>query len=1170
MSPKKTVQKPNLKRKNAEKATPKQTIRKRTLKSNQPVNFKVSIPLAETTDDGVFVPVVKGRRPPQFKKNLDVNTKVELANSVARQQLSKNDVAHPVFEPDNVVYIQAPKVRRRTFKNKVISDFFEKRIVLEKKSEETVTSTATKTPVKDAPKVSERPRRIVTRKRLADSTAQLDAKQPREDTDTEMAPLNVNIKVENIQGPEDEVETNSHFVTQPADEEPLTSEGKTLPVANNKKCPIKRPRPASKKPTTTKRSVGRKKQTPQGKQETVTVDSNPSIVDQLRKPKKPNVEIKIGPKPGASARVNSNRSSVSSNSNWSCTTTCVTVSPTDFVHLNKKVPVLVLTNIDNEVKKRQIDAQKNTVSNDAREVEESSDSTDSESQSSDSEDSDDMSEQELINRNSLDLSDSPEFVKAIDKLIALIKKLDMEMINWINSHNGAVNVNFVKRNDVQLNFLNDELEMISVCEDMDSVINSAKVDDESHVVETVSDKENNTTDNEIVTKDTNTVTNKDNDAPVKEITQEEQPEPEFVKPQPVRRLSSSSKVSNTSPRASRDDDSSDDEPADGGGNSYYDHHDDDDALSLFAESISGFESIRPSVVSAPVSRPVEEYVPRPVNKNIVFNIEKPVYCPTKIRETSETVTSKTICEKQNADSTSIYKQSNSTDGAESDQDFAENIDLDTRPVAPDTMRTPRLMESFFEGMPKARSVVFGNVCFYNLLNACRKVFYGQCMFIHMIPSCEQIKAKLTLLDEMMLIKEYLLVRNWVELRRRYGMCFVEECARRGLTRILVEMAYDFIVKARCDSEEDTRLRVNTIEITLLHLNNVDLSICEDLLKLVVATDKTNRTLLCDVFMATMSITQNFSRFKIVFLNLIHFMVKNDRTFNKDVVEHILERVCILAFEESVARALIQMMRLTNADIFNNSMIRLFEKQISVNKDVYEEYTLLKNRCAFTAMLASSVVESPSLLEDLALSGRSDMGDEMSAAHSDRGDGQVSALDKSDDQRATGVERGVGQCAARSDLDDGPPSVQSDNSDGQPPAPSPDTTNLDKMNKSLDEPAAPIITRTIGMNPPIVFSRVPTSTGTSQVHEASDATHESPSRSHMFTSDDTVAVNYGTWRNRSIFPRLPLPRIDQPVMRAPSWTPMRPRMRLPFRRPFNQRLVTFRTPSNIVRRPGPKY
>uniref|UniRef100_A0A2A4JME2 Uncharacterized protein n=1 Tax=Heliothis virescens TaxID=7102 RepID=A0A2A4JME2_HELVI len=1174
MSPKKSVKNPTIKRKNAEKPMLKRTVRKETGRSNRTVNLKVSIPLTNATADGIHAPIVKGRRPPQYKKNLDVDTKVALANSVARQQLVKNEVTPPSFEPDNLVFIQNPKIRKRATKNRVISDFFDKRVVLEKKTpDDTVSSTATKPQVKEAPQITERPRRIVTRKRLADSTAQLDAKRPKVEPNTEAVPLNAKIKIENVQSVDVVGEPYSHLVVnQPetSDEQPQSTEAKIEPEAKNKKCAAKRGRSASNKPPTTKRPVSRKKRTPKGKQETVTDDQNsPSILDQLRKPKKP-AETKIGPNPDTSAPVNSRKSSVSSISNlsWtrdiseSSTTTCITVSPNDFVRFNKKLPVLILTNIDNELKKRQTDVQQNTVSTDVQEGEDSSDSSDSE----DTDNERDFSELDLINRNTSQLSDSSpsqysqgrnkvssEYAKAADKLTATMKKLDMEIINWISSDNEDVNANLAKFKDRMFDILDSEFGIITHCRRLQEILEPAKVNDDICVTETVSNKDKNAQNND--EKDNSNTD--DTPVPVKEITKEKEPEPEFVKPPPVRKLSSISEVSNTSARAPRDD-SSDDEPADGGRNSYYDHHDDDDALSLYAESISGFESIRmnPSVVSAPVTRPVEEYIPKPVKQDIVINTEKPTYCPTKIRENTEAVTSKNICEKQNADSTSIYKQSISTDDNESYQDFNEHIDLDARLGAPDMVKKPRLMDSFFEGMPKARSVVFGNLCFYNLMNCCRKVYYGQCRFVHMIPSSDEIKAKLPLLNERMLIQEYLLVRNWVELRRRYGMCYVEECAKRGLTRILVEMAYDFIVKARSESEEDTRLRVNTIEIALLHLNTVDLSICEDLLKLVIHSDQTNRTLLCDVFMATMSITQNFSRFKLVFLNLTYFMVDNDRTFNKDVVEHILERVCILSFEEPIARALIQMMRLTKSEIFNNSMIRLFEKQISVNKDVFEEYSSLKNQCAFTSMLASSVLESPPLLEDLPLSGRSDRGDGVLA----RSDGQMSALD----EMATRVERGDGQFVARSDLGDTPQSARSDNSDGQPPAPSPDTTNLDKMNKSLEEPAAPIITRTIGMNPPLVFNRVPTSPGASRFHEASGPMHESPSKPHVFASDDAVAGNFGKWRNRSIFPHMPPPpRVDRPTMRAPSRTPMRPHMRQPFRRPFNQRLVTFRSPSVCI-------
>lgn len=902
---------------------------------------------------------------------------------------------------------------------------------------------------------------------MADSTAQEKSKFLKEQQN--IAPANLVIKTEDISDDVpvflelsdiNNVETQPIVLKTQSFAQPRPTVAQTPPTViqpQPTKSTMKKPQPKVKqarpkvKSPTMKQPATPKKKTPKGKQVNVVAGAkSPSILEKLRKLSHKETENQVNNQQvqhKSAVLVDSRKSSISSNSNlsWtkdissSSTSTCITVSSNDFVRFNKKLPILKLTNIDQEVNKRK-NVKEATV------IDEDDDSSET-SDSSDSSDSQHKCSEQLNNSievNSLHLSasspssshssqicskdNSLDYTKAAKKLTITMKKIDMEIINWISSENTDVNANLAKFKNKMFEVLDHEFGLITHCRRLKEILDPRVIEEtienpcipnpvENNAVNNNTEinpnceKDNPTLDNnnkiqihkegEIIKEvDTNKEvestkeieTNKETETNKKLETNKEV---EFVKPKPCRKLSNISEgnVSITSNNSNRDDYTDDDNPTGNTRNYIYsDHHDDDDALSLFAESITGFESSRMtnSIASAPNVRQVEEYIPQPLKDNYVPHIEKPTYCPTKIREEAEMFASKikTICEKQNADSTSIYKQSNSTDDAESYQDFNENTELDTKMGAPEMITRPQLMDSLFQILPKTKSIVFGGLCFYNLMNCCRKMALGQCRFRHLKPQTDEIKAKLNLLDDRVLIQEYLLLRNWAYLRRQYGMCYVEECAKRGLTRILVEIAYDFIVKAR-NMEGDTRLRVNTIEVTLLHLNNVDLSVCEDLLKLTIHSDQINKTLLCDVFMATMSITQNFSRFKQVFLNLTYFMVDNDRVFNMDVVKHILERICILPFEEPIARALIQMMRLTRPEIFKNSMIGHFEKQIAVNKDVFEEYSLLKNRYEFTSMLASSVVRSSS-----------------------------------------------------------PPPPPSEPRDEGQPAPSPDTTNLDNMVSSL--------------------------------------------------------------------------------------------------------------------------
>lgn len=171
-------------------------------------------------------------------------------------------------------------------------------------------------------------------------------------------------------------------------------------------------------------------------------------------------------------------------------------------------------------------------------------------------------------------------------------------------------------------------------------------------------------------------------------------------------------------------------------------------------------------------------------------------------------------------------------------------------------------------------------------------------------------------------------------------CFVSQCQRRELPKILVEMVIIFISKSNPFLSADVACKVDTIESALLYLNNVNLAVCEDRLKYSFSDGK----YLCEVFMETIANTQNFWRFKPVFLALADFMVRERRTFTLEVAGHILERVCIFKFEEPLALVLLSIIELTDGKIFDNSMIGTFEKQLqNFSAELYGRFLAAKDR-----------------------------------------------------------------------------------------------------------------------------------------------------------------------------------------------------------------------------------
>lgn len=285
-------------------------------------------------------------------------------------------------------------------------------------------------------------------------------------------------------------------------------------------------------------------------------------------------------------------------------------------------------------------------------------------------------------------------------------------------------------------------------------------------------------------------------------------------------------------------------------------NDNDDAISLFAESITGFESSRVSVVP-------DEYIPAPV-------VPPPVsrrYRPTRI----ETTRRLTVCEVHTADSTSIRdagarnasqqfqreQQSEfQTEFQHEPQQFLQNqqrrdptfesLQLDSEftkfnslsdiglpkrqfseaksvltssmvlPPVTSTRRPVLHAQSVQQVLPHtpSGSALFRGVCFYNVTkNNCR---FHPCRFKHdtLENFMEEFRRRLNSLDDPQLLREMRLVWGFPGVRKRLAALFSSILAKRGLTRTMMEALeeVEFIPETNLAFEE-----------ALLHLNNIDLN-----------------------------------------------------------------------------------------------------------------------------------------------------------------------------------------------------------------------------------------------------------------------------------------------------------------------------------------------------------
>ncbi|XP_046963685.1 uncharacterized protein LOC124532702 isoform X2 [Vanessa cardui] len=759
----------------------------------------------------------------------------------------------------------------------------------------------------------------------------------------------------------------------------------------------------------------------------------------------------------------------------SSTTTCVTVCSNDFFRIDKRIPIIKLTNVDHkliseennnvatETKAERYDIAKET---DPADCIESSDkdcidevdcpcpkSPNLSSSSSDSCSDRAKSGQNVSTPNN-------KLSNTLEKLSSKLKSFDLEIINWIGYTDDKVNTNIEKIQDKLYhdNFLKEEMNVIIHCKSIKRILSENKPSIES--------PENEKTDNTVIETDRENETHKN-----ASLLEPHNPiEDKFNSPKEPLKILSNVVVQR---KTCKEIDAVQNKSEDDYNYASLDEDDEDDALSLFAESITGIEPSRNSTASCGTECPneIEEYVPEPLVKNKITPLLSNTYHPTRITNNAKSKDPEDelvrVCEKQSADSTSIFREPENdknlveTQSKKQSKDF-EEINRKQNGVTKLIPQSQLLMSSMYKPVSGVKSMIFKGVCFYNLISKCKK---NGCNFPHVPVGIDSVKMKLRVYSDSTLIQEYMLIRNWPSLRQKYGMCFVEEFVTRNLTKIVVEVALDFIVK-----DNNNALIVDIVEYVLLYLNAVDLTAIEDLLTFNI---KASTTLLCDIFISTIAQSQNFSRFKSVFINLTDLMYRIGRSFSDDVAGQVLERLVILPYDEGLARALIKIIKNTDISIYSNSMVGHLEQQLrSSNISLYEEFISLKSK-----VLSQSALDS-----------------------------------YADGERSKQLDKDV-RC-------------------------SPDTTNLDNMNKSSVETK---FTRTIDLNK---INFLNTNSHSTEINYDKRYTH-----SNQFMS----------WRDRNSYSN---------TRTVPRSTAMHPPLRPPFKRRTDQKFDG--SPSKYQRRNGSNF
>ncbi|KAL4711840.1 hypothetical protein ACJJTC_006009 [Scirpophaga incertulas] len=903
------------------------------------------------------------------KKQLGDLLKLDLANEVAYEHLKKKNLIalKPVSGPTPLVSPASdpePSKKRRRQKRLLEPPEVTDSLKTVTNVTEAAVTVANEQQEKKKPKLSKRisgptpivglvsdpgpPRTRVKQKRPPESSEVTETTTVTSPTDSdelfEVSPKKSKGKASTGGGKKTVVPCkNKAATTKPV---PIKKKEKAPKIPKTKSKPLKTPTiikvPANrllKKPTsrdlrTRKEKVLRQKGKPDAVAEVTSppeTTTSPSLLEQ--------VEVKLFKKSDdalasqtdvSACKIDSRKTSMTGTSeclSWtkdissSSTTTCVTVCSQDFVRIDKKLPILQLPDVKFQ---KSVNLQNDDSSSDT-------DSSSSESSvgspkrrfSPDIESRSlllsSSSETNITCTNSKEVPELTPMDIALDKLKSKLDHFDMEIVNWISYDNAEEHVQ--KFQDKIFAVLKEESEVMLHCQRLKHLLVDESDKENIHgeqVIGDVRECHNDTVTEDIVSRQDNVDLEVNSNSHAIDAGQDD------------RSISA----------ASGSDNSDDDENCFTSDRSKYvpfDQYDDDDALSLYAESITGIDSsrINNSTASAPnnaAMNDLEEYVPQPVCTEVASKIN---YVPSKIlnNDAQTNDLKRIICEKQNADSTSISKviKFRQPEALSDINESSQNKCI----ITINKNKGPCLMASAYKPYPGVKSVLFHGVCFFNLISSCKN---QRCRYPHVILDRNVIISKLATLSEEHFIIEYMLLRNWPILRRMYGMCFVEECQKRKLTRIVVEMAIDYHMKANDNIREDSILKVAVIESVLMYLNHVNLDTCEDLLLYNVQ----NNIALCDIFMQVIANTQNFSRFKAVFINLCEFIISHEKLFNLTVATQILERVCILPYEQSLSEALLGIIQYTNSAIFENSMIATLEKQLSLlNKGLHTKLLELK-------------------------------------------------------------------------------------------------------------------------------------------------------------------------------------------------------------------------------------
>ncbi|KAG6455311.1 hypothetical protein O3G_MSEX009144, partial [Manduca sexta] len=258
-------------------------------------------------------------------------------------------------------------------------------------------------------------------------------------------------------------------------------------------------------------------------------------------------------------------------------------------------------------------------------------------------------------------------------------------------------------------------------------------------------------------------------------------------------------------------------------------------------------------------------------------------------------------------------------------------------------------------------------CLFYILGRCNR---HNCSYRHGEPDLEEFNKLLNQIKEE---KLFTLIKHQ-PIVKKYGKCLAQKFYEQKSTKLLVMLAVECLMLA--DIIPDIKTDVMNVTLRYFNKPEIDVRLCEDLLNKKIQT-KSVQSLLLKQLLTNDTLAESTN----ALIFLINSISASNETFGYYAAESILERVCS-TYSTNLARAFMNVIRLTYPKILKHSLISRFEELLATDKDLLEQYKVLKTANnkgdVDTRRIANETVSTSNVTMDIVTQKRRRSADETSS------------------------------------------------------------------------------------------------------------------------------------------------------------------------------------------------